>query len=57
MAALDAGNCFLASPRVHTENALESLLSRLETDQPDTHNHALAVEALSIDVAERVSLV
>lgn len=56
MAALDAGNCFLASPRTHTENALESLLGRLETDQPDTYAHAVAVEALSMHVAERVSL-
>ena len=56
MAAFDVGNCFLASPHVHTENALQGLLSRLESDQPDTHNHALAVEALSIDVARQVSL-
>ena len=41
---------------MHTESALESLLSRLEADQPDTYNHALAVEALSIDVAQQVSL-
>jgi putative nucleotidyltransferase with HDIG domain len=56
MAALDAGNCFLASPRAHTQNALERLSARMETEQPDTYNHALAVEALSIDVAERASL-
>ena len=56
MAAFDVGSCFLASPHVHTENALQGLLSRLESDQPDTHNHALAVEALSIDVARQGSL-
>jgi putative nucleotidyltransferase with HDIG domain len=56
MAALDVGNCFLASPNMHSENALQGLLSRLKLDQPDTHNHALAVEALSIDVAQQVSL-
>lgn len=56
MAALNAGNCFLASPRAQTQNALDSLLGRLGTDQPDTYAHAVAVEALSMDVAERVSL-
>ena len=56
MAALEAGNRFLASPRDYTENALGRLLARMETDQPDTYNHALAVEALSMVVADRVSL-
>jgi putative nucleotidyltransferase with HDIG domain len=55
MAALDVGDRFLTSPRVHAENALDVLFDRLQTDQPDTYNHALAVESLSSHVAERAS--
>ncbi len=54
MAALEKGIGYLVPPRVRTENALQCLLARFETDQPETFAHAAAVETLSVEVAKRL---
>lgn len=54
MAALGTGSGFLAAPRADMGNALQRLLARLERDQPDAYTHARAVEALSVEVAQRL---
>lgn len=54
MAAPETEIGYLVPPPRHAENALQRLLGRFQTDQPDTFAHASAVEALSVDVAKRL---
>ncbi len=54
MAAPETEIGYLVPPPGRAENALQRLLGRFQTDQPDTFAHAAAVEALSVDVAKRL---
>jgi putative nucleotidyltransferase with HDIG domain len=54
MTTPEAGPSYLVPPRAHAQEALQRLLGRFETDQPDTFAHGAAVEALSVDAAKRL---